>query len=56
MTLRGQSSTIQRGGSRPETIIDDNMYSNAAMFAAIEASAKSKTVDVDAMVARATRK
>ena len=44
------------GGSRPETIIDDNMYSNAAMFAAIEASAKSKTVDVDAMVARATRK
>ena len=42
-------------GSAPETVIDDNIYSNAAMFAAIEASAKGKSVDVEAMAARVTR-
>ena len=40
------------GGQAPETFIDHNIYSNAAMFAAIEASAKGKFVDVEAMVAR----
>ncbi len=43
------------GGPAPETVIDDDIYSNAAMFAAIEASAKGKSVDVEAMVARLTR-
>ena len=38
------------GGPKPETHLDDNIYSNAAMFGAIEASVKGKTVDVAAMV------
>ena len=42
-----------RGGARPETTLTDNIWSNAAMFAAIEASTKSKVVDVEAMVRKA---
>ena len=38
------------GGPKPETALDENIYSNATMFAAIEASHKGKTVDVEAMV------
>ncbi len=38
------------GGPKPETHLDDNIYSNAAMFGAIEASVKGKTVNVAAMV------
>jgi predicted dehydrogenase len=41
------------GGAKPETAIDDNLHSNAAMFAAIEASSKGKVVDVAAMVKKA---
>ena len=41
------------GGAKPETVLEDNIWSNAAMFGAIEASAKGKVVDVAAMVARA---
>jgi hypothetical protein len=44
------------GGRRPETALDDNIYSNAAMFGAIEASAKGRTVDVEAMVKKLVRK
>ncbi|HCL28577.1 MAG TPA: oxidoreductase [Candidatus Latescibacteria bacterium] len=40
------------GGARPETALQDNIWSNAAMFGAIEASAKGATVDVAAMVSR----
>jgi len=42
------------GGAKPETTIEDNIRSNAMMFAAIEASAKGKTIDVGAMVKKAT--
>lgn len=42
------------GGPKPETAIDDNIHSNAAMFAAIEASQKNRVVDVAAMVRRVT--
>ena len=42
------------GGPRPETALQDNIYSNATMFAAIEASTKGKTVDVEALVRQAT--
>lgn len=38
------------GGPKPETALDDNIYSNATMFAAIEASQQGKMIDVDAMV------
>ena len=41
------------GGPKPETVLEDNIWSNAALFGAIEASAKGKVVDVAAMVARA---
>ncbi len=41
------------GGPRPETALQDNIYSNATMFAAIEASTKGKTVDVEALVRQA---
>jgi len=44
------------GGRRPETALDDNIYSNAAMFGAIEASAKGRTVDVEAMVKKLVTK
>ena len=40
------------GGPKPETALDDNIYSNATLFAAIEASQKGKSVDVDAMVGK----
>ena len=36
-------------------VIGDNIYSNAAMFAAIEASTRGNSVDVEAMAARVTR-
>ena len=35
------------GGAKPETTIEDNIRSNAIMFAAIEASARGKTIDVE---------
>jgi predicted dehydrogenase len=38
------------GGRKPETALDDNIWSNAAMFGAIEASTKRRTIDVAAMV------
>jgi hypothetical protein len=38
------------GGPKPETTLEDNVWSNAAMFGAIEASSKGATVDVEAMV------
>ena len=38
------------GGPKPETTLEDNIHSNAAMFAAIEASQKNKTVNVTALV------
>jgi predicted dehydrogenase len=41
------------GGPKPETALEDNIWSNAAMFGAIEASAKERTVDVAAMVHKA---
>ena len=41
------------GGAKPETTIEDNIRSNAIMFAAIEASARGKTIDVEAMVNKA---
>jgi hypothetical protein len=41
------------GGPEPPTAIDDNVASNAMLFGAIEASARSQTVDVAAMVDRA---
>ena len=41
------------GGAKPETTIDDNIRSNAIVFAAIDASARGKTVNVEAMVAKA---
>lgn len=41
------------GGPKPETVLEDNLQSNATMFAAIEASAKGKVVDVAAMVKKA---
>ena len=41
------------GGDKPETALDDNIYSNAAMFAAIEAARKGAVVDVAAMVKKA---
>ena len=44
------------GGARPETALDDNIYSNAVMFGAIEASAKGRTVDVEAMVKKVVEK
>ncbi len=43
------------GGPRPETVLADNIYSNATLFAAIEASQKSKTVNVEAMVEKALK-
>ena len=42
------------GGSKPETTLADNIWSNAAMFGAIEASQKGRTVDVAAMVRKVT--
>ena len=42
------------GGPKPETVLEANIWSNAAMFGAIEASAKGRTVDVAAMVRQAT--
>lgn len=42
------------GGPTPPTALEDNIKSNAAMFAAIEASATGKAVNVEAMVKRAT--
>lgn len=41
------------GGAKPETALDDNIYSNATMFAAIEASRRGAVVDVAAMVKKA---
>lgn len=38
------------GGPRPETTIEDNVRSIAIVFAAIQASAENRTVDVAAMV------
>ena len=42
------------GGPKPETTLDDNMHSNAAIFGAIEASRRGTVVDVAAMVKKAT--
>ncbi len=42
------------GGPKPETALDDNIHSNAAMFGAIEASRKGTVVDVAAMVSKVT--
>ena len=42
------------GGPKPETTLADNIWSNAAMFGAIEASQKGRTVDVAAMVRKVT--
>ena len=42
------------GGPKPETVLEANIWSNAAMFGAIEASSKGRTVDVAAMVRQAT--
>ena len=42
------------GGAKPETALDDNIHSNAAIFAAIEASRRGTSVDVEAMVKKAT--
>jgi predicted dehydrogenase len=39
------------GGPTPETVLDDNLKSNAMLFAAIEASRAKQVVDVEAMVA-----
>ena len=44
------------GGPKPETALDDNLHSNAAMFGAIEASRRGTVVDVEAMVVKATAK
>ena len=41
------------GGPKPETALEDNLHSNAAMFAAVEAARRNQTVDVAAMVRRA---
>jgi len=38
------------GGPKPETALQDNIWSNAAMFGAINASRQGRTVDVAAMV------
>ncbi len=38
----------------PPTALQDNIQSNAMMFAAIEASTQKKVVDVQAMVKEAT--
>jgi predicted dehydrogenase len=42
------------GGPTPPTALQDNIQSNAMMFAAIEASTQKKVVDVQAMVKEAT--
>ncbi|HEV8637612.1 MAG TPA: Gfo/Idh/MocA family oxidoreductase [Chloroflexota bacterium] len=42
------------GGPTPETTLEDNIHSIAAVFAAIEASATNQTIDVAAMVAQAS--
>jgi predicted dehydrogenase len=42
------------GGPAPETTLQDNLHSIATVFAAIEASASNRTVDVEAMVTEAT--
>ncbi len=44
------------GGPTPPTALEDNLKSNAAMFAAIEASATGKAVDVEKMTKEAIRK
>lgn len=41
------------GGDAPPTVLEDNIKSNAAMFAAIEASTKRQVVNVREMVERA---
>jgi predicted dehydrogenase len=45
--------TWMGGGRQPETALSDNIWSNAAMFGAIEASSKGRVVDVAAMVKKA---
>lgn len=42
------------GGETPPTVLDDNIQSNALMFAAIKASETGQAVDVQAMVKEAT--
>ncbi len=43
------------GGARPETVLEDNIQSNATLFAAVEASQKNRTINVAAMVEKALK-
>ena len=49
----GQFLDWLAGGSTPPTHLDDNLQSTAMLFGAIEASARSETVNVAALVAAA---
>ena len=49
----GQFLDWLAGGSTPPTHLDDNLQSTAMLFGAIEASARSATVNVAALVAAA---
>jgi predicted dehydrogenase len=43
------------GGEPPPTVIEDNMQTTAMLFGAITASTENRTVDIQAMIADATR-